>query len=59
MDAKTVERRRWLFWELFSSDTFYVRDLYPAIGQELIDMSESFTRSTSIYLSIIRRLPVS
>jgi hypothetical protein len=29
MDAKTVERRRGLFWEVFSSDMFHVRS--PAI----------------------------
>lgn len=25
MDAKTVQRRRLLFWEIFSSDNFHVR----------------------------------
>ncbi|KAF8239589.1 hypothetical protein L208DRAFT_1420701 [Tricholoma matsutake] len=39
MDAKTVERRRWLFWELFSSDTFYSLSLGrpPSICLSYVD----------------------
>jgi hypothetical protein len=55
MDAKTVERRRHLYWELFSCELFYVRGVYLVswLGCSLINQSMLLGRPPSIRPSYI------